>query len=224
MSGTLAGESWISRFPGLGMLPDAQRRHLLLAGRITKIPAGTTIFGPDKTPTSLLLLLSGNVRVQQVSDSGREIVLYRVSAEDTCVLSTAFLLAYEDYNAEGIAETELSAVALPREDFDELIASSPEFRSFVFKAYSRRFTDLFQIIDEVAFQRLDIRLAQKILQLAGDRDTVSATHQDLATELGTAREVVSRQLQEFQRREWIALSRGKVAILDRSGLAALGEE
>lgn len=224
MSGTMAGESWISRFPGLGMLPEVQKRHLLLAGRIIKIPAGTTIFGPDKTPTTLLLLLSGSVRVQQVSDSGREIVLYRVSAEDTCVLSTAFLLAYEDYNAEGIAETELTAVALPREDFDELIATSPEFRSFVFKAYSRRFTDLFQIIDEVAFQRLDIRLAQKILQLAGDRDTISATHQDLATELGTAREVVSRQLQEFQRREWIALSRGKVTILDRAGLAALGEE
>ena len=224
MSATMAGESWISRFPGLGMLPESQRRHLLLAGRITKIPAGTTIFGPDKTPTTLLLLLSGTVRVQQVSDSGREIVLYRVSAEDTCVLSTAFLLAYEDYNAEGIAETDLTAVALPREDFDELIATSPEFRSFVFKAYSRRFTDLFQIIDEVAFQRLDIRLAQKLLQLAKEKDTITATHQDLATELGTAREVVSRQLQEFQRREWISLSRGKVTLLDRDGLSALGGE
>ena len=221
---TLTTQSWITRFPGLDTLPEPQKARLLRAGRIEKLPKGTVVFGPDRTPQFLLLLLSGTVRVRKTSDSGREIVLYRVSAGDSCVLSTAFLLAYEDYEAEGIAETELTAVALPRETFDEMIATSPEFRTFVFRAYSRRFSDLFRVIDEVAFQRLDIRLAQKLMQLAGDGDTVKATHQDLATELGTAREVVSRQLQEFQRRDWIALSRGTVTLRDRDGLSDLGAE
>lgn len=218
---TTSAPRWIERFPGLNALPEPQRARLLRRGRIEKIPAGTILFGPDKKPLDLLLLLSGTVRVHKTSDSGRDIVLYRVTAEDTCVLSTAFLLAYEDYSAEGVAESDLTAVALPKELFDELVATSPDFRSFVFKAYSRRFTDLFRIIDEVAFQRLDIRLAQKLVELAGDGDTVKATHQELATELGTAREVISRQLQEFQRRNWIALSRGTVTLSDRSGLAEL---
>jgi len=77
------------------------------------------------------------------------------------------------------------------------------------------------MVDEVAFQRMDVRLADRLLALAGDRDTIQTTHQNLSVELGTAREVISRQLQEFQRRGWIEQSRGRVTIVDRAGLEAL---
>jgi CRP/FNR family transcriptional regulator len=170
------------------------------------------IFGPGKAPENLLLLLEGTVRVQEVSETGREIVLYRVHAGESCVLTTACLLAYEDYSAEGLAETAVQAVAIPRAVFDSLVATSSSFRQFVFSAYSRRITDLFLIIQEVAFGRVDVRLAQKLIELSRGSQVVKATHQQLATELGTAREVVSRQLQEFVRRGWVSAGRGQVTI------------
>jgi CRP/FNR family transcriptional regulator, anaerobic regulatory protein len=181
------------------------------------------IFGPGKSPENLLLMLEGTVRVQQLAENGREIVLYRVHAGESCVLTTACLLAYEDYSAEGIAESEVSAVAIPRKVFDELVSTSAEFRNFVFSAYSKRITDLFLVIEEIAFRRMDIRLAQKLLQLEAE-GIVAATHQQMAAELGTAREVVSRQLSEFQRREWVAQSRGEIRILDRGALEDLASK
>jgi CRP/FNR family transcriptional regulator len=185
---------------------------------------GRSHFWPGKAPENLLLLLEGTVRVQQTSESGRDILLYRVGAGESCVLTTACLLAYEDYSAEGIAETDLSAVLVPRRTFDDLIARSPEFRRFVFTAYSRRITDLFLVIEEIVFRRLDVRLAQKLLLLADRDGSLQATHQSLAQELGTAREVVSRQLQEFQRRGWVELGRGVVRITAPAGLRRLAEE
>jgi CRP/FNR family transcriptional regulator len=212
---------WISQFPGLSSLEEPIRQQLVNQSRIITVPEGTVIFGPGKAPENLLLLLGGTVRVQQTSENGREIVLYRVSAGESCVLTTACLLAYEDYSAEGIAETDVQAVAVPRSVFDQLIAQSDIFRRFVFSAYSRRITDLFFIIEEVAFQRMDIRLAHKILDLPADNGTLHMTHQQLAAELGTAREVISRLLQEFQRRRWIRIGRGEIGIEDRDALSAL---
>lgn len=211
-------ETWIERFEGLSRLDGVLKRRLVEKSRIVNIPEGTVIFGPGKAPENLILLLEGTVRVQEVSESGREIVLYRVHAGESCVLTTACLLAYENYSAEGLAETDVTAVAIPRAVFDDLVATSAEFRRFVFSAYSKRITDLFLIIQEVAFGRVDVRLAQKLVELARGGDVVKATHQQLATELGTAREVVSRQLQEFVRRGWVSSARGQVTI---ENLAAL---
>ena len=216
-------DSWIDRFKGLSALESDIRNELIRNSQIIQVPEGTVIFGPGKAPENLLLLLEGTVRVQQVSENGREIVLYRVQAGESCVLTTACLLAYEDYSAEGVAETAIQAIAIPRTVFDGLIARSAEFRKFVFTAYSRRITDLFFTIEEIAFRRVDIRLAQKLLALAGDGRKLSATHSRLATELGSAREVVSRQLQEFQRRGWVALSRGEVTIENRQALQGLAD-
>lgn len=212
--------SWIDRFKGLSQLEPDVRDRLTARASVISVPAGTVIFGPGKAPDTLLLLLSGTVRVQQLSETGREVVLYRVEAGESCVLTTACLLAYEDYSAEGVAETDIEAAAIPRAVFDDLIASSKAFRTFVFSAYSRRITDLFHVIDEIAFKRMDIRLAQKLLHRA-EADTLKATHAQLAAELGTAREVISRQLAEFQRRGWVSQARGVVQITDRDGLERL---
>jgi CRP/FNR family transcriptional regulator len=215
--------SWIDRFPGLSRLDPGVKDMLVRRSTVITVPKDTVIFGPGKSPENLLLMLEGTVRVQQLAENGREIVLYRVHAGESCVLTTACLLAYEDYSAEGIAETEVSAVAIPRTVFDDLVANSPEFRNFVFTAYSKRITDLFLVIEEIAFRRMDIRLAQKLLELAKD-GRVEATHQQMAAELGTAREVVSRQLSEFQRRDWVAQARGEIRILNARALQDLADK
>lgn|SRR6056297_2842309 len=213
--------SWIDKFAGLSRLPEDIRSELEAGSQIVTVPAGKEIFEPGQTVDNLLLLLEGTVKVQQRSDTGREVFLYRVHAGESCVLTTACMLAFEDYSAEGISETEVKAVAIPRKTFDTLVARSTVFREFVFTAYSRRITDLFTLIDDIVFQRMDVRLASRLLELADSTDTVHATHAVLGTELGTAREVVSRTLSEFQRRGWIEQSRGEVRLIGHDGLERL---
>lgn len=218
---TTADADWVGRFAGLAMLPAGIRADLIAGSSVVALPAGTPVFAPGQSASDMLLLLQGTVRVQQTSDTGREVFLYRVHAGESCVLTTACMLAFEDYSAEGIAETDVRAVAVPRATFDDLVGRSPVFRQFVFAAYSRRITDLFALIDNIVFQRMDVRLASRLLELAGEDQVVRATHAALGSELGTAREVVSRTLSEFQRRGWIAQARGEVHLIGRAGLERL---
>ncbi|MFN3208865.1 MAG: Crp/Fnr family transcriptional regulator [Roseovarius sp.] len=212
---------WTERFTGTRALPRATRDRLLRTARIVRLEAGRQVFGPGNVPDRLFLLYDGRLRVSQGSEGRREIVLYRVEAGDSCVLTTACMLAEEAYTAEGIAETDLTAVVLPKADFDRLVAEEESFRKFVFAAYSKRLIDLLRVVDDVAFGRIDMRLAERLLELAGDGTEVAATHQDLAAELGTAREVISRVLADFQKRGLVQQARGRVALLDRPALRAL---
>lgn len=214
---------WIGRFEGLKRLPPELQADLVRGSHVVNVPASTLIFAPGQSADNLLLLLEGTVRVQQRSATGREVFLYRVHAGESCVLTTACMLAFEDYSAEGTAETDVVAVAIPRATFDALAGKSAEFRQFIFKAYSRRITDLFTLIDDIVFQKMDVRLAARLLELAGDDNIVHATHQFLATELGTAREVISRTLAEFQRRNWIEQARGEIHLVGKAGLRRLSD-
>lgn len=217
-------ELWTSHFPGLDTLEPDLRQTLEAAGRIIRLPKGSRIFGPGQTPNGYVLLLEGDIRVSQVSDSGREIVLYRVLPGESCALTTACLLGDETYSAEAVAETDAVAVAVPRATFEELMARSAAFRRFVLGSFSHRVTELFKLVDEIAFQRMDVRLAHKLLELAGSSDELAITHQQLAVELGTAREVVSRQLNELQRRGWLTSGRGSLRLVDRAALGQLARE
>jgi len=216
--------NWTSRFSGLANVEPAERQTLEAAGRIIRLAKGSRVFGPGQTANGYVLLLDGDIRVSQVSESGREIVLYRVMPGESCALTTACLLGGEDYSAEAVAETDVEAVSIPRATFDDLIVRSAAFRRFVFAAFSQRMSDLFALVDEVAFQRIDVRLAHKLLELAGDSSDLAMTHQQLATELGTAREVISRQVHELQRRGWIVSGRGTLKLVDRQALQRLSSE
>ena len=214
-------DAWIDQFKGLGRLPDAIRAELVRGSGIVRVAEGAEVFSPGKSADKLLLLLDGTVRVQQRSETGREVFLYRVHAGESCVLTTACMLAFEDCSADGIAETDVRAVAIPRKTFDGLVAKSPVFRDFVFTAYSRRITDLFTLIDDIVFRRMDVRLASRLLELADTDDVVHATHAVLSSELATAREVISRTLGEFHRRGWVEQARGEVRLTGRAGLERL---
>lgn len=159
--------------------------------------------------------------MQQTSETGREVFLYRVHAGESCVLTTACMLAFADYAAEGTSETAVKAVAISRRTFDDLVAKSPVFHEFSFTAYSRRITDLFTLIDDIVFQRMDVRLASGLLEQADKEHVFQASHAVLGAELGTAREVISRTLAEFQRRDWIAKSREEVQLINKDGLERL---
>lgn len=213
-------DSWIERFPSLAGLEVATRKELLARAALVDLPAGVTVFRGGDECQNYLLVLEGSVRVQMTAKSGREIVLYRVDAGETCVLTTACLLAHQAYSAEGITETPVRAVAIPATAFNDLLSKSPTLRGFVFAAFGTRISDLLLLVEEVAFGRLDIRLARLLLDRADADDNLDMTHQALAVELGTAREVVSRQLKEFERKGAITLARGHISLLRREILAA----
>ena len=208
-------------FPQFAALDPESARLLEGAARLATIAPGTVLFQDGAACSAYVLVVEGSIRVQKVSEGGREIVLYRVEAGQSCVLTTNCLIAREDYAAEGIAETEVRALVLPAATFRTLLGKSEAFRDFVFAAYATRVADLLMLIEEVAFGRIDVRLAGWLRSRADARSDIHATHQDIATELGTAREVISRQLKEFERRGWVTLYRGRVQVKDRDGLASL---
>lgn len=211
-------ENWIDAFPALATLEQPARVILQRAAMVATLPAGTVPFRHGDSCESFLFVLSGTVRVHMISETGREIVLYRVEDGQTCILTTCCLMSNEDYPAEAVTETEVSAVVLPAVGFRELVARSTVFRDFVFSTYGRRIFDLTLLVEEVAFRNIDLRLARFLLDTMDASGRLTLTHQEVAVELGSVREVISRQLKEFERRSWVGLRRGRIDVLDAGAL------
>ena len=207
-----------SRFPALSTLDHALKQKIVERASVVTIPVNESLFQSGGNCDDYLLVLDGVLRVCLFSENGREIVLYRVRAGQTCFLTTSCLLTSEPYTAEGVVEEEISAVLLPAALFRELMATSAEFRNFVFFSCGKRISKLMQLIETVAFERIDLRLSRFLVKAAEQGSTLETTHEQIASELGTAREVVSRQLKAFENKGWIDLKRNRVIILDKAAL------
>lgn len=212
-----AREFWIEAVPALaGLEPDA--RALLADLQPMDIEAGRTLFSPGAACTGFAVVLSGCIRVGLNSETGRALVLYRVRADEVCVQTTLCLMGNQDYSAEGVTETPVRLVMIPAARFDSLMAISKIFRTFIFQRFGARLQDISRVLETVAFARIDARLAQVLLDRADAAGRVVATHQALADEVGTAREVVSRQLDALAKAGLVRTGRGEVTLLDRQGL------
>jgi CRP/FNR family transcriptional regulator len=186
--------------------------------------AGLRLFAPGAPCRQFLLLLEGRVRVQILSPQGREIVLYRLEPGQACLMTTCCLLGGSPYAAEAIAETPIRFAALGAPDFQALLARSAPFRALVFGALGARLAELMGRVQEVALQRIDARLARFLLRESPPAPAaLHLTHARIATELGSAREVVSRQLKQFERQGWITQSRENIVLHNRAALQALAE-
>jgi CRP/FNR family transcriptional regulator len=167
--------------------------------------------------------LAGRSRVYKMSESGREILLYRVAAGETCVLTTTCLLGGSRYPASTVVEEPICDVIIPAAIFHELMVESNVFRRFVMSNYGDLISDLIVLVDEVAFHGLDARLAKQLLADSHNSVLVERTHQQLADELGTAREVVSRQLKNLENQGLLSLGRGRIEIVDKGELEKLSQ-
>ena len=216
--------SWLHRFPALSSIDDPAGRRALDAAEIVRVPVDTPVFETGQSCHNYLLVIEGSIRVQQLAASGREIVLYRVAPGESCVLTTTCLLAHGHYAAEGITETEVLAAAIPASAFRDALETSEALRRFVFESYGERLAALLQLVEEIAFERFDARLARRLLLLAGAGPRIATTHQALAIELGSARGVVSRVLKHFAERGWVRVGRGELEILDPQALQQLAEK
>lgn len=211
----LLRQALLERFPVFASLPEARLDALLAAAAPRRVRAGTRLFEPGMPCTGFPLVLDGSVRISKVSPGGREIVLYRAGPGEGCVLSGSCLLGQVDYGAEGTAETDVTLLTLPPQAFDELILQHAPFRRFVFQMVGARLAEVMELVDEVAFKRLDTRLARLLVQRG---PVLQATHQGLADELGSVRVFVSRLLRNFEERGWVRLERERVSVLDAKAL------
>jgi len=206
----------LEHFPVFAQLPAAEIDALLDATPVQHAAAGATLFDASQPCRGFPLLLSGRVRVSKSAPNGREILLYRVEPGQGCILSGGCLLGHSDYSASGIAETDVTLLNMPPRAFQELLLKYEAFRNFVFGMYGARLAEVMELVEEVAFRKLDTRLAQILLQRG---PVVEATHQKLADELGSVREIVSRLLRSFEEKGWVRLERERVTVLDPKGLA-----
>jgi CRP/FNR family transcriptional regulator len=209
----------LALYPVLDTIDADLRRRLFGQAQTATVPNGTVLFDENQPCRGFPFLIGGAVRVVKASSNGRELPLYRVLPGETCIISSSCLLGHIDYNARGVAEGETTLVLLPRPLFDELLGSQP-FRNFIFRLFSERVCDLMQLVEEVAFRKLDQRLAALLL---GKGRLVHTTHQHLADELGSVREIVSRLLKGLAEQKLVSLGREQVEILDPGGLRALAE-
>jgi CRP/FNR family transcriptional regulator len=182
---------------------------------------GEPVFHVGAPCEHYLLVVEGKVSVQMIIETGRKIVLYHVGPGQSCVLTTSCLLSGEPYPAEGVVESDVTALAVGKREFYAALNESPEFRQFVFTNLGKRFARVISRMSEVAFGSIDRRLARALLnnQVSGSR--IVLTHQDLASEMGTAREVVSRRLKKFEAHGWLRLGRGYIEILNQNALDGL---
>lgn len=206
-------------YPPLAGLADERLDRLLQPQSLMHLPAGTCVFSENQPCSGFPLLLNGSIKVVKQAASGRELMLYRVTPGGSCIISSSCLLGRSDYNARGIAEAPLTLLALPVAEFGRLLVDHAPFRDFVFHLFAERIGELMQLVEEVAFARLDQRLAKLIL--ARQTDTLAVTHQQLADELGSVREIVSRLLKGFAAQGLVALGREQLTVIDRDGLQKL---
>jgi len=221
------GESlvWLNAFPELKAISDRSWKIAAEQAQVMDVPKGAVLFRDGDVCNGYVFVTDGAVRVQKMDPQGREIVLYRVEDGQTCMLTTSCLIGGGAYPAEGVAETPVSLAMLPASQFETVMNESAEFRHFVLASIGRRIGDLMLLVEDVAFGRMDVRLARLLLKRSSESGSMlNCTHQELATELGTAREVVSRILKDFERKGWLILSRGRVELKDNHSLEELHED
>ena len=213
----------VNSYPELANIDDVAWATAIRTARQIKAPRGTTLMRGNAPMQQFMLLLTGTIRVYTPSKSGREITLYRVNPGDLCILSLNSLYQNRNYGVFAEAETDIYALGISAQDFQSVLNESEEFRNFVLSALNARLCDLMCLIQDTAFENLDLRLARLIDRLSkqGESLRVDITHQALARELGSTREMISRILKEFEQRKIIKLSRGFIDILSAESLKQL---
>ena len=211
----------------LTVLPDLQKASPEIINEFrrvafyAKIPAGHDVFTPGDPVQAIALLIGGSIRVYKLSDTGRAITLYRFSAGESCILSANAILNNEQFAALATVEDDAEAVMIPSDVFQQWVDRYPYWREFVFDLLSQRLLSVMEIVDEVAFGRMDRRVAGFLLERSTNENPLHITHQEIADELGSSREVMSRILGSFAGQNLIRMGRGTIEILDFEAISAL---
>jgi CRP/FNR family transcriptional regulator len=200
---------------------DDKSAALLDAAQPVSMPAGQYVFRAGAPCDNYVLMLAGRVRVQLIGEGGREAMLYRVLPGQSCILTTCCILSGDAYPAEGFTEAPVQALVIGKPAFDQALESAPAFRHFVFSNLGGRIAEVIARVEEITFRPVQRRLAAFLLTRAGDSGVIADTHQAIAVELGSSREVVSRHLKRLEQRGLVELGRSSVIVRDPVALREL---
>ncbi len=196
-------------------------REFRSAAFFARIPVGHDVFMEGDLVDAIALLISGVVRVYKIGDTGRELTLYRFGNGESCILTANAILSHKTFPAIATVEKEAEAAMIPSDTFRSWINRYDLWRDFVFDLLSERLSSVMEIVEEVAFRRMDVRLAALLLARCQNEKTIHITHQELAAELGSSREVISRLLEDFSDQQLIQASRGQIEVVDKPALTTL---
>ena len=199
-------------------MDEVGKRRLIRNAKLNDVLPNQPVVRRGDPCDHYLLVIAGCIRVQVSSETGREIVLYRVHSGETCVINTASLFAGSDYVADAVTEAPSRTATLPAAIFKGLISESPIFRDFVLREHGVRLIEIVATLEDITFVRFERRLASILLEFCEGKDEVVRTHQQLAAEVGSSREVVCRCLKDFERRGWVNVGRGAVTLIDKPAL------
>jgi CRP/FNR family transcriptional regulator len=215
----------LAKIPLFQSASPALRAEIHDAAAVVSLGAGEYFLREGDTCAHFAIVVSGKMRVFKLGENGHEITLYHVGPGEACPLNVACILSDRPVPAMARVEEAVEAVVVPAAQFRRWIAEHESVRTFVFQMFSSRLSDMMSLVEEVAFRRMDQRVARRLQELFarqnGSPGTVEITHADLAADLGTAREVVSRLLKEFERLGAIGLSRGRILLRDPALLREL---
>jgi CRP/FNR family transcriptional regulator, anaerobic regulatory protein len=195
--------------------PDKLLQDELLNCRLAELPEGQYLLRKEEYVKMVPLVLKGGVKVIREDESGKEILLYSIQTGESCALSISACFAMGKSKAIAITESSTTAILITAEQVREWMSKYPTWRQFVLQLYNQRFNEILDAFDDLAFRHVDERLIEKLREKKAllNSSLISITHQELADELGTAREVVSRLLKHLERQGKIKVLRGKIEIL-----------
>lgn len=215
---TTESPAWLAAFPALGHVREEGWLAAMRAAREINVPAGKVVARKGDPCPDFLLVAEGSLRVYEHTESGREVTLFRTGPGQICILTLRNLIEGTGYDAEAITEEPARVIAIPTPLFDDALSRSPGFREFIFANVGRAIGNIMQLVERITFNTLDTRLACTLCELGGKGDVISITHEQLAHELGTTREVISRALRHMKQRGLIRLHRGTIEIVSPEAL------
>ena len=201
-------------------LPEVWEAPLHKHGKHVSLPSGQYICMEGGTCHTLSIVLEGSVRVYKMGESGREITLYRLHPVESCILTASCILNDRLFPAFARTETAVRALSIPQPLFKQWVDEYPEWRSYVFSQVYARLQDVISLVEEVTFRKLDSRLVAYLVdRISGSDSVIVTTHEAIARDLGSSREVISRLLKEFEHAGFLALDRGEIRVLNLSAMA-----
>jgi CRP/FNR family transcriptional regulator len=203
---------FVQTFPAFRSSSDTMLNDLLTASRRQLIPAGKQIYREGDACSSIAFVLAGEIRVYKIGQTGREITLYEIGPGETCILNASCILAGQSYPAHAVTTADTDLLLVPSAEFRRLVSDHDKMREFVFTLLSRRLSGVMELVEEVAFGRMDERLAEYLVERSAE-NRLETTHQKIANDLGTSREVVSRLLKDLERKGKVRLSRHEITLL-----------
>lgn len=212
-------------YPELADIRDPLWIDTIEHAKPMQVESDTTLFSGAATCNNFMFILEGTIRIYQTAADGREITLYRVEAGDLCILSLNSLLKKKSFNAIAVTESPVKALALTSDNFKNIMSSSAMFRDYVINILTERLCETIYMVQDTAFNHLNMRLACMLGSLfeRNKGNILKVTHQEIAFELGTTREVISRILKDFERQNCVTLSRGQIKLASADGLKWFSE-